>query len=153
MALNSTMNEKHMLGKAIRLVKFPLALALIVTSLRFFGERADWPSLWTFFLGIIWLTLFVGVYWGFKLSQEDRPFALLCLSLLLFSWLSRIPVVVLWWITTRFSLGTHYDMYQDLSQALVFQFGVSTLVQVAFGAAFGGVALAFARSRQLAKHA
>ena len=134
-----------MLKRAVRLAVWPSIVSVAITSLRFAGERADWPSLWTFLLGIIWLTVIVGVYWGYKLSAENRPMRLLCISLLVFSWLSRIPVVALWWVTTRFTLGTHYDMYRDLPQALAFQFGVSSLVQVAIGATIGGATIAFVR--------
>jgi hypothetical protein len=127
---------------------WPALLSLGVTLLRFAAERSELPSVVPFLLGIFWLTLIVAVYWAWKLRKEAAPYRLLFGALLAFAILSRIPVVALWFVARRYDLGTHYDMYRSLAQALLFQFGVSASVQVAAGFLLGGAALARFRRKQ-----
>jgi hypothetical protein len=130
-------------GLALR----PLLLSVLVTLLRFFGERSDLPNVLTFFVGVIWLTLIVAAYWGWKFAKGESPHLLLFVSLLVFALLSRIPIVLLWWVTASRLLGTHYDMYRDLRQALLFQFGVSASFQIAAGFLVGSLAIGLSRWR------
>lgn len=136
------------LDRALRLAAWPLLVSVAVILLRFLGERREVPSVITFLLGVIWLTLIVAAYWGWTLREIERPHRLLFLSLLVFSLLSRIPIVFMWWITSRYGLGTHYDMYRNLAQALLFQFGVSASVQIVTGFLVGSLALALSRRRR-----
>jgi hypothetical protein len=129
------------LARALRLAAWPLLASVFVTLLRFLGERLEFPSFLTFLLGIIWLTLIVAAFWGRTLRGEEAPYHLLFITVLAFSLLSRIPVVILWWITSSYELGTHYDMYRNLAQAMLFQFGVSASVQTTAGFLFGSLFL------------
>ena len=83
-----------------------------------------------FIVGLLWLTLVVAVFWGVKLADEERPYLLFFSSLVIFSFLSRIPVLVLWWITTAWELGTHYNVFENWSQALVGTLVLGLLVQI-----------------------
>jgi hypothetical protein len=130
------------LARIFGLAAWPAVLSLGVTLLRFAAERSELPSVVPFLLGIFWLTLIVAVYWAWRLRKEAAPYRLLFGALLAFAILSRIPVVALWFVARRYDLGTHYDMYRTLSQAVLFQFGVSASVQVAAGFLLGGAALA-----------
>ena len=135
-----------MLFHALRLATLPAFISLFVTLARFFGERAGLPSPVTFFIGITWLALVIAFFWGFKLAGEDKPYRLLFLSLTVFSLLSRIPVITLWWITKTFALGTHYDQYEGWGIALLAQL-VGTLTQIVLGSLLGSATLAITRSR------
>ena len=92
-------NRKEMFLHALSLAKTPILIALFVTPIRFSLELAGLPENVIFIIGLLWLTLVVAVYWGIKLYNEEHPFQLLLLSLVIFSPISRIPVFVLWWIT------------------------------------------------------
>jgi hypothetical protein len=124
---------------------WPFAVSVVVTALRFFGERAEVSSAVTFMLGVIWVTLIVAAYWAWKLKEDEKPYRLLFLALFVFAWISRVPIVLLWWVARSFDLGTHYDMYRDFRQALLFQFGVSALVQILAGGVVGSLALVLLR--------
>jgi hypothetical protein len=116
-----------MFHRALKLSAWPAFISLLVTLARFFAERAELPEAVCFFIGIAWLTLVVGAYFGFRLADEKRPFRLIFASLLTFAVLSRIPVALLWWITKTFGLGTHYDVFSGWGHVLYAQlfFGVS----------------------------
>jgi len=134
-----------LLRRSLQLAALPVLISVLVTLARFFGERAELPSPVTFVIGIFWLTLVVAVFWGLKLAREERPYRLLFASLFVFAFLSRVPVVALWWITKTFALGTHYDVYQSWGAALVAQFVFGTLIQVVSGGVLGAATLVIAR--------
>ena len=96
-------------------------------------------------IGIAWLTLIVGIYLGIHLADEDHPYGPMFLTLLLFSALSRIPVVAMWWITKTFGLGTHYDVFQSWGSALFAQFGFGVLQQVVTGGVVGLITIFLVR--------
>ena len=134
-----------MFKRALGLAAWPALISLLVTLARFFGERASLPNAVTFVLGIIWLTFVVAIYWGVKLADDERPYRLLLLSLVVFAVLSRIPVFALWWVTNTWGLGTHYDFTDTLGQALVGQFIFGSLQQILPGAILGWAMLALKR--------
>jgi len=140
--------RKGIFLRAFSLAKTPVLIAMFVTPIRFFLELAGLPENAIFIIGLLWLTLVAAVYWGFKLFDEDDPYQLLLLSLVIFSPISRIPVFVLWWITTTWELGTHYNIFDNWVQALVGQLVYGSLVQIIPGFLLGSLTLAIMRYRK-----
>ncbi|SVC21890.1 uncharacterized protein METZ01_LOCUS274744 [marine metagenome] len=136
-----------MFQHALRLAAMPALIALFLTPTRFFLELAGLPQNVIFIIGLLWLTLVVAAYWGIKLPDEEHPYLLLLLSLVIFSPVSRVPVFVLWWITKTWGLGTHYDSFDNWSQALVGQLVYGSLVQIIPGGLLGSLTLAINRHR------
>ena len=134
-----------MFQRALRLAAIPTLIALFITPTRFFLERAGLPLSVIFIVGLLWLTLVVAVFWGIKLADEERPYLLFFSSLVIFSFLSRIPVLVLWWITTAWELGTHYNVFENWSQALVGTLVLGPFVQIIPGGLLGSLTLAIKR--------
>lgn len=122
-----------MAKRALRLALWPAAISLAVTAARFFAERAGLPDGLTFWIGITWVAVLAGIYYGFKLAGEARPYALLAVTMLFLGWLARIPVVALWWITKTHGLGTHYDVFEGWGSALALQLLLGPLEHLAFG--------------------
>ncbi len=137
-----------MFQHALRLAAMPALIALFLTPTRFFLELAGLPQNVIFIIGLLWLTLVVAAYWGIKLPDEEHPYLLLLLSLVIFSPVSRVPVFVLWWITKTWGLGTHYDSFDNWSQALVGQLVYGSLVQIIPGGLLGLLTLAIKRHRK-----
>jgi hypothetical protein len=75
------------------------------------------------------------------LSEDERPYGTLFLTLAVFAFLSRLPVVVLWWVTRTFGLGTHYDVFESWAQALGAELIVGAVLQVISGGILGIIAL------------
>ena len=137
-----------MFQRALSLAATPALIALLVTPTRFFLELAGLPENVIFIIGLLWLTLVFAVFWGIKLHDEEHPYRLLLLSLVIFSPVSRIPVFVLWWITKTWELGTHYDIFDNWGQALVGQLVFGSLVQIIPGGFLGSLTLAIKRHRK-----
>ncbi len=117
--------------RALNLAKTPVLIAMFVTPIRFFLELAGLPENVIFIIGLLWLTLAFAVYWGIKLYNEKQPYLLLLLSLIIFSPVSRFPVVVVWWVDTKWAIGTHYGLYFDnWIQALLNHVVYGALVQI-----------------------
>ena len=117
--------------RALYLAKTPIIIAMFVTPVRFILELAGLNENLIFIIGLLSLTLAFAVYWGIKLVNQKHPFLLLFLSLIIFSPVSRIPVAVLWWVTNRLELGTHYSLYFDnFTQALFNQVFYGALIQI-----------------------
>ncbi|HXV65065.1 MAG TPA: hypothetical protein VEK15_30500, partial [Vicinamibacteria bacterium] len=116
--------EVAMALHALRLAGWPALISLLVTIVRFFAERSGVPNPVTFWIGITWVAVATGIYYGFRLVSEERPYALLCLSMVFLGWLSRVPAVILWWITKTYGLGTHYDVFSSWGEALSLQLGL-----------------------------
>lgn len=127
--------------KAWKLARWPAFISVFVTLARFFSERARLPSGVSFLVGIFWLTLFVGIYLGIRLTEDERPYGTLFLTIAVFAVLSRLPVVVLWWVTKTFGLGTHYDVFEGWAQALGAQLVIGVALQVISGGIMGIIAL------------
>ncbi len=140
-------DEQTLIRRALRLGAWPVVIALFITPIRFFLELAGVPTVYVFLLGLLWLSLGLSIYWGFRLSAEPHPYRLLWLSLAFFSPPSRFPVFLLWWITTTWGLGTHYNIFDSWDQALVGQLFYGSLLQIIPGGLLGSLTLAIRRAR------
>ena len=135
--------------RAFSLAKTPVLIAMIVTPIRFSLELAGLPENVIFIIGLLWLTLAFAVYWGIKLYNEKHPYRLLLLSLIIFSPVSRFTVFVVWWIDTKWAIGTHYGFYFDnWIQALLNHVVYGALVQIISGFLLGSMTLAIMRYRK-----
>ena len=135
--------------RAFSLAKTPVLIAMIVTPIRFSLELAGLPENVIFIIGLLWLTLAFAVYWGTKLYNEKQPYLLLLLSLIIFSPVSRFTVFVVWWIDTKWAIGTHYGLYFDnWVQALLNHVVYGALVQIIHGFLLGSMTLAIIRYRK-----
>ena len=135
--------------RAFSLAKTPVLIAMIVTPIRFSLELAGLPENVIFIIGLLWLTLAFSVYWGIKLYNEKHPYRLLLLSLIIFSPVSRFTVFVVWWIDTKWAIGTHYGLYFDnWIQALLNHVVYGALVQIIPGFLLGSMTLAIMRYRK-----
>ena len=65
-----------MIQRALRLAALPVLISLFVTPVRFFLELAGIPEIYTFLIGLLWLTLAFAVFWGIRLSTEEHPYRL-----------------------------------------------------------------------------
>jgi len=141
--------QKLILKRAFSLAKTPIIIALFVTPIRFFLELFGLPENIIFIIGLLWLTLAFAIYWGIKLYSEKRSYLLLFLSLLIFSPISRIPVSVLWWIDTKWEIGTHYGLYFDnWVQALLNHVVYGSLVQIIPGFLLGSITLTIMKNKK-----
>ena len=141
-----------MLLQALRLAKMPIIIAMFVTPVRFFLELAGLPENFIFIIGLLWLTLAFAIYWGIKLYNEKNPYLMLLLSLIIFSPISRFPVSVLWWIDTRWEIGTHYSFYFDnFAQATFQQVVYGSLIQIIPGFLLGSLTIAIMQYRKSVK--
>ena len=141
-----------MLLQALRLAKMPIIIAMFVTPVRFFLELAGLPENAIFIIGLLWLTLAFSIYWGIKLYNEKNPYLILLLSLIIFSPISRFPVSVLWWIDTRWEIGTHYSLYFDsFAQATFQQVVYGSLIQIIPGFLLGSLTIAIMQYRKPVK--
>ncbi len=137
--------------RALNLAKTPVLIAMFVTPIRFSLEMAGLPENVIFIIGLLWLTLAFAVYWGIKLYNEKQSYLLLLLSLIIFSPVSRFTVFVVWWIDTKWAIGTHYGLYFDnWVQALLNHVVYGALVQIIPGFLLGSMTLAFMRYRKSA---
>jgi len=142
-------NRKEIFLKALRLAKTPIIISLFVTPIRFLLELAGLPENVIFIIGLLWLTLGFAVYWGINLFNEKRPYLLLLLSLIIFSPVSRLTVVVAWWIDTRWEIGTHYSLHFDsFAQAAFQQVFYGSLIQIIPGFLLGSLTIAIMQYRK-----
>jgi hypothetical protein len=141
--------RKIIFQHAFRLVKTPIIIALFLTPVRFFLELSGLPENVIFIIGLLWLTLGFAIYWGVKLHNEKQPYLVLLLSLIIFSPISRFPVAVLWWIDTRWEIGTHYSLiFDSFAQATFQQMVYGSLIQIIPGFLLGAITLAVMRHRK-----
>ena len=142
-------SRKIIFQHAFRLAKTPIIIALLVTPIRFSLELVGIPEKVIFIIGLLWLTLAFAIYWGIKLYNEKHPYLILLLSLIIFSPISRFPVAVLWWIDTRWEIGSHYSLYFDsFAQATFQQVVYGSLIQIIPGFLLGSITLAIMRHRK-----
>jgi len=141
--------RKVIFQRAFNLTKTPILIALVLTPIRFSLELAGLPESVIFIIGLLWLTLAFAIYWGIKLHNEKNPYLILFLSLILFSPISRFPVAVLWWIDTRWEIGTHYSLYFDnFAQAVFQQVVYGSLIQIIPGFLLGSITIAIMQHRK-----
>lgn len=136
-----------MFKRALGLAKWPVLISLVITPVRVGLELAGVPTVFVFPLGLLWLALGFAVYLGVKLKDQEHPFRLLLLSLLVFSPPSRVPVFLMWWIDTKWDIGTHYNIFESWGQALFSQLFWGSVIQVIPGFLIGAVVLSVRRSR------
>ncbi|MBO6881051.1 hypothetical protein [Winogradskyella sp.] len=142
-------NQKSIILRALGLAKKAILIAFVLTPIRFFLELAKLPERAIFIVGLLWLTLGFAIYWGIKLYNEKHAYLLLLLSLLIYSPISRFPVAVLWWIDTKWEIGTHYGFYfENFGQALLNQVGYGSLVQIIPGFILGSITIAIMSNRK-----
>ena len=141
--------QKSTVQHALRLTKTPILIALVLTPIRFSLELAGLPEGAIFIIGLLWLTLGFAIYWGIKLYNDENGYIILLLSLAIFSPISRFPVAVLWWIDTRWDIGTHYSLYFDnFAQATFQQVVYGSLIQLIPGFLLGVITIAIMRHRK-----
>jgi len=137
---------KSIYHQAIDLAKYPIILSFILTPVRFLLELAGLPDYAIFLIGLLWMSLAFSIYWGMKLYALKRAYLLLLLSLVVFAPISRLTVVVAWWVDTQWDLGTHYGFYFDtLSQTLLNQGVYGALVQIIPSFVIGSITIALLR--------
>jgi len=146
---NVLSNRKVIFQRAFNLAKVPIIISLFVTPARYFLELAGFPENVIFIVGLLWLALAFSVYWGIKLYNENYRYLLLLLSLIIFSPISRIPVAILWWIDTRWEIGTHYGLYFDnFAQAFFQQVVYGSLTQIIPSFLLGSLTLVIMKNRK-----
>ncbi len=142
-------NEKTTLQQAIYYAKAPIIIALILTPVRYCLELFGLPENAIFIIGLLWLTLGFSIYLGIKIANHEQAFKILLLSLLIYSPISRIPVAILWWVDTKWEIGTHYGLYFDnFGQALLNHVIFGSLVQLIPGFLLGTLTIAIMRYRK-----
>jgi len=144
-------NQKSKFQRATHLAKTPIMIALILTPIRFSLEIVGLPESVIFIIGLLWLTLVFSIYWGIKLYNDKNSYLILLLSLIIFSPISRFPVAVLWWIDTRWEIGTHYSLYFDnFAQATFQQVVYGSLIQIIPGFLLGAITITIMRYKKTA---
>ena len=102
-----------------------------------------------FIIGLLWLTLGFAIYLGIKTFNKKKPYQIILLSLIIFSPISRIPVAILWWIDTKWEIGTHYGLYYDsFGDALLNHVIYGSLVQLIPAFLLGTITIAIMRYRK-----
>ena len=139
--------RRSILARALRLAAWPVLISLFITPARVFLELAGVPTVFVFPLGLLWLALGFAVFLGTRLGEEEHPYLLLLLSLVIFSPPSRVPVFVMWWIDTQWDLGTHYNIFESWGQALFSQLFWGSVIQVIPGFLLGSAVLGIKRAR------
>lgn len=120
---------------------------MLVTPVRFALELAGIPEIFIFLIGLLWLTLVCSIFWARQLVSHECPHRVLLFCLIIFSPISRMPVFILWWITKTFKLGTHYDIFDNWSQALIGQLFYGSLVQIIPGFILGSLTIIIMKAR------
>ena len=138
---NVVKKEQNSFHIALQNAKYPILISLFVTPIRFTLEKIGLSENVIFIIGLLWLTLGFSIYWGIKLYKQKSSLLILLLSLIIFSPISRIPVFILWWITKTYNLGSHYDIFDNWTQALVGQLFYGALVQIVPGFLIGSITI------------
>ncbi|WBX72317.1 hypothetical protein [Tenacibaculum retecalamus] len=124
-------NKKIILQQAVDYAKIPIIISLFLTPVRYCLELIGLPEYAIFLIGLLWLTLGFAIYLGMKVYKEKKAIGILLLSLVVFSPFSRIPVAILWWVDTKWEIGTHYGLYYNsFEQALLNHVVYGSLVQI-----------------------
>ncbi len=144
-----TDNKQNLLQHAFHLAKTPIIISLFLTPIRFILELAGLPEYAIFILGLLWLTIAFSVYWGFKLYNNKQAYLLLLTSLIIYSPISRLTVVLAWWVDTTWEIGTHYGLYFDTWIQTLLNHGIyGALVQIIPGSLVGSITIAIIRYRK-----
>lgn len=147
--IKKSKTKSSIIKRAYKLVRIPIIIALLVTPIRFLLELIGLPENIIFIIGLLWLTLALSIYWGIKLYNEKESYLLLLCGLLIFSPISRLPVVLFWWIDTKWSIGTHYGLYFDnWLQALLNHVIYGTIIQLIPGFLIGSITLTIMKHKK-----
>ncbi len=142
-------NEKTTLQQAIHFAQVPVIISLFLSPIRYTLELIGLPENAIFIIGLLWLTLGFAIYLGIKTFNEKKPYQIILLSLIIFSPISRIPVAILWWIDTKWEIGTHYGLYYDsFGDALLNHVIYGSLVQLIPAFLLGTITIAIMRYRK-----
>jgi hypothetical protein len=142
-------NEKTTLQQAIHFAKVPVIISLFLSPIRYTLELIGLPENAIFIIGLLWLTLGFAIYLGIKTVNDKKPYQIILLSLIIFSPISRIPVAILWWIDTKWEIGTHYGLYYDsFGDALLNHVIYGSLVQLIPAFLLGTITIAIMRYRK-----
>ena len=145
-------SKKSILQQAISYAKIPIIISLFLTPVRYCLELIDLPEYAIFIIGLLWLTLGFAIYLGIKIYNEKNAIGILLLSLVVFSPFSRVPVAILWWVDTKWEIGTHYGLYfNSFGQALLNHVVYGSLVQVIPAFILGLVTITVMRKRNRLK--
>ncbi len=87
-----------------------VAVAWLVTVIRFLLEKSAAPALLTQAVGVTWMAPVAGAFFAVSLRDEGRPLRDLVRPLLGYAYLVRCFVALVAILATRFGLGTHYDL-------------------------------------------
>ena len=127
----------------------PVIISLFLSPIRYILELIGLPENAIFIIGLLWLTLGFAIYLGIKTFNEKKPYQIILLSLVIFSPISRIPVAILWWIDTRWEIGTHYGLYFDnFAQAFFQQVVYGSLTQIIPSFLLGSLTLVIMKNRK-----
>jgi len=94
-----------------RWVTLAVAASWLVSLVRFLLEKAAAPEALAHVFGVTWLAPVVGGFFWLRLRESGRGVRALCGYLLLYSLAVRGPVAALYFVATRWRLGSHYDVY------------------------------------------
>jgi hypothetical protein len=87
-----------------------VAVAWLVTVIRFLLEKGAAPALLTQAVGITSMAPVAGAFFAVSLREEGRPLRDLVRPLVAYAYLVRGFVALAAVLATRFGLGTHYDL-------------------------------------------
>ena len=142
-------SKKSILQEAVSYAKAPIIISLFLTPVRYCLELIGLPEYAIFIIGLLWLTLGFAIYLGIKVYKEKKAMAILLLSLVVFSPFSRVPVAILWWVDTKWEIGTHYGLYfNSFGEALLNHAVYGSLVQIIPAFILGVITMAIMRKRK-----
>ena len=142
-------NKKSILQEAVSYAKAPIIISLLLTPVRYCLELIGLPEYAIFIIGLLWLTLGFAIYLGIKVYNKKKAMAILLLSLVVFSPFSRVPVAILWWVDTKWEIGTHYGLYfNSFGEALLNHAVYGSLVQIIPAFILGVITMAIMRKRK-----
>lgn len=149
-------------------VKKPLVIAAAIIVIRIVLEQVGAPSGVNIVFGVVWLYLILPFWFAGKIaaSPEPRPYLALFKNVGLFALLSRVLVMVTYWLAyafswtpTRFSLaggGVVGEGVTPLQGYLVIplrNLAAWTVAATLIGMILGGITLAVMRRRAVASSA
>ncbi len=94
-----------------RWVTLAVAASWLVSLVRFLLEKAAAPEALAHVFGVTWLAPVVGGFFWLRLRESGRGIQALCGYLLLYGLAVRGPLAALYFVATRWRLGSHYDVY------------------------------------------
>jgi hypothetical protein len=87
-----------------------VAVAWLVTVMRFLLERSAAPTILTESVGVTWMAPVAGAWVAYCIRDDERTPAALLRPLVAYAFLVRTFVALVAVVATRLHLGTHYDV-------------------------------------------